>query len=134
MRIAGASSAAAQTLPPQLPGGALTLEQMLEIAEARSEAVAIARAGISRADADRIRARSGLFPTLTLSAGYDRSLASEFEGIFNSTTSTPTCAPFTLNPQAPIDTRVAEMSARSTAAPWGRASSAAAAAPGPPTA
>jgi len=107
--LAGAGSAAAQALPPQLPGGALTLEQVLEIAEARSEAVAIARAGISRADAERIRARSGLFPTLTLSAGYDRSLASEFEGVFSGSTSAPSCAPFTLNPQAPIDARVAEI-------------------------
>jgi len=107
--FAGAASAVAQALPPQLPGGPLTLEQVLEIAEARSEAVAIARAGISRADADRIRARSGLYPTLNLSAGYDRSLASEFENIFNSSTSTPSCAPFTLNSQAPIDARVAEI-------------------------
>jgi outer membrane protein TolC len=107
--LAGAASAAAQALPPQLPGGPLTLEQVLEIAEARSEAVAIARAGIDRADADRIRARSGLLPTLSLSAGYDRSLASEFENIFTSGGSSPTCAPFALNSQAPIDARVAEI-------------------------
>ncbi|HEX5107604.1 MAG TPA: TolC family protein [Vicinamibacterales bacterium] len=106
--LAGASSAAAQALPPQLPGGQLTLEQVLEIAQARSEAVAIARAGIDRADADRIRARSGLLPTLSLSAGYDRSLASEFEGVFSGSSSTP-CAPFTLNPQGSIDARVAEI-------------------------
>ena len=72
-------SASAQTAV-----GPLTLEQVLELAEARSETIAIARAGIRRAEGERVRARSGLFPQLDVLVAYDRSLASEFEGVFDS--------------------------------------------------
>jgi outer membrane protein len=65
------------------PAAVLTLEQVLELAEARSETVAIARAGIRRAEGDEVRARSGLFPQLDVSVSYDRALASEFEGVFD---------------------------------------------------
>jgi hypothetical protein len=92
----------AQQEPTDGPAS-LTLEQALEMAEARSEPVVMARAGIARADADRIRARSNLASTALASASYDRALASEFEGVFGGTT-TPTCAPFALNQQASIDT------------------------------
>jgi outer membrane protein len=102
-----ASPAAAQGQPPALPPGPLTLEQALEVAEGRSEAIAIARAAIRRTDGERVRARSGLFPQLSASASYDRALASEFEGVFDS--SGPACSPFALNPQASIDARVSEI-------------------------
>jgi outer membrane protein TolC len=92
--------------PP--PPGPLTLEQVLELAEARSERVAMARAGVARADAERIQARSGLLPQLSASGSYERALASEFEGVFGGTTG-PVCAPFMLDQMAPIDTRVAEI-------------------------
>ena len=91
--------------PPAAP---LTLEQVLELAEARSERVAMARAGVARADAERIQARSGLLPQLSASGSYERALASEFEGVFGGTTG-PVCAPFMLDQMAPIDTRVAEI-------------------------
>lgn len=61
----------------------LTLEQVLSLAEQRSEAVAAARAVGRRAEGDRIRARSALYPQLSASASYDRALASEFEGLFD---------------------------------------------------
>ena len=64
--------------------GPLTLEQVLELAESRSETIAIARAGIRRAEGEEIRARSGLFPQLNVAVSYDRALASEFEGVFDS--------------------------------------------------
>jgi len=85
----------------------LTLEQVLTLTEPRSEAVAIAQAGIRRAEGELIRARSSGLPQLSASASYDRALASEFEGVFDF--SGPTCPPFTLNPGATIDTRVAEI-------------------------
>src|SRR4051795_7216568 len=69
--------------PPPVPTGALSLEQVLEIAAVRSESIGIAQAGIRRAAGDEVRARSELFPQLTASAGYDRALASEFSGLFN---------------------------------------------------
>jgi outer membrane protein len=66
-----------------LPAGPLTLEQVLDLAEARSESVAIARAAIRRAEAEELRARSGLYPQLSATLNYDRSLASEFDGVFD---------------------------------------------------
>jgi outer membrane protein len=102
-----ATAAVAQTPPPPVPSGPLTLEQVLALAEPRSEAVEIAQAGVRRAEGDQVRARSGLFPQLSATASYDRALASEFEGVFDA--QGPTCAPFSLNPQASIDARVAEI-------------------------
>src|SRR5437868_3293502 len=63
----------------------LTLEQALTLALMRSEGVGIAEAGISRAVAEQLRARSGALPQLNVSASYDRALASEFAGLFTST-------------------------------------------------
>lgn len=81
---AGALQVEAQSTD-DVPAGPLTLEQVLALAEKRSETIAIARAGVQRADGERTRARSGLYPQLSASASYDRALASEFEGIFDST-------------------------------------------------
>jgi outer membrane protein TolC len=107
---AGAAGASAQERreAPPLPSGPMTLEQVLQLAEARSEAIAIARAGVQRAEGDQVRARSGLFPQLSVSASYDRALASEFSDVFGSDTAPP-CPPFALNPSAGLDTRVAEI-------------------------
>ena len=69
--------------PEGVPAGPLTLEQVLALAESRSEAIGISRAGIQRAEGEQVRARSGLFPQLSASASYDRALASEFSGLFN---------------------------------------------------
>ncbi len=45
-----------------VPAGPLTLEQVLALAEARSETIGISRAGVQRAEGEQTRARSGLFP------------------------------------------------------------------------
>ncbi len=68
---------------PSIPAGPLTLDQVLEMAGSRSQRIAIAREGIRRAEGEQVRARSGLLPQLSVSAGYDRTLASEFDGIFD---------------------------------------------------
>ena len=101
---------------PEQPGapairidGPLTLEQVLALAEARSETVGVARSGIERASGEQLRARSGLFPQLTASASYDRALASEFSSVFGSGDGGPSCPPFTLDPGAALDERVAEI-------------------------
>jgi outer membrane protein TolC len=80
--ILGATGVAAGQ-GPAVPAGPLSLEQVLELAEGRSEAVAAARAGVTRTEGERLRARSDLFPQLSVSASYDRALASEFEGVFD---------------------------------------------------
>jgi outer membrane protein TolC len=77
-----ATPALAQVQAPALPTGPLTLAQVLELAEARSESIAVAQLGVQRAEGEQTRARSGRFPQLSLSASYDRSLASEFDDVF----------------------------------------------------
>jgi outer membrane protein TolC len=106
--LALASVAANAQTPKAVPPGPLTLEQVLTLAEPLSEGVAIAQAGVRRAEGEQIRARSGELPQLSLQASYDRALASEFEGVFDFD-SGPGCSPFALNPAAPIDARVAEI-------------------------
>jgi outer membrane protein TolC len=105
---------AAPQAPPAQPEAApavsemLTLDRVLELADMKSEPVAIARAGIARSDADIIRARSGLLPQLSATASYDRALASEFDNLFT-VPSGPSCAPFALDPSASLDVRVSEI-------------------------
>ncbi len=108
--VGGAAAAGAQEPreAPPLPSGPMTLEQVLQLAEARSEALGIARAGVQRAEGEQVRARSGLFPQLSVSGSYDRALASEFSSVFGSDAG-PSCPPFALNPGAPLDARVAEI-------------------------
>lgn len=93
---------------PAVVAAPLTLEQVLALAESRSESIASARAGIRRAEGDALRARSGRLPQLSASASYDRALASEFEGIFDGAGGAP-CDPFAPNPAAPVEARVAEI-------------------------
>jgi outer membrane protein TolC len=69
-----------------VPAGPLTLEQVLALAEARSETIGISRAGVQRAEGEQMRVRSGLFPQVSALVGYDRALASEFSGLFDSQT------------------------------------------------
>ena len=95
--------------PPATPSGPLTLEQVLQLAEVRSESVAIARAGVDRAEGERVRARAGRLPQLNASASYDRALASEFANIFGEGGGAAPCPPFTLDPAASIPDRVAEI-------------------------
>jgi outer membrane protein len=63
--------------------GVLTLQEALMLARARSEQLAIARAGVTRAESGELRARSERLPQLSFSGSYDRALASEFEGLFD---------------------------------------------------
>jgi outer membrane protein TolC len=77
----GAVPSAAAAPAPQTK---LTLADALRIAEERSETVAEARAGETRAEAEKLRAASGALPQINFTGAYDRTLASEFSGIFDS--------------------------------------------------
>ena len=66
-----------------VPSRALTLDAVIDLAEARSEQIAIAQFGVTRAVAGEQRARSERLPQLAGGASYDRTLQSEFEGIFS---------------------------------------------------
>src|SRR5687767_8369492 len=51
--------------------GVLTLQEALMLARARSEQLAIARAGVTRAESGELRARSERLPQLSFSGSYD---------------------------------------------------------------
>jgi outer membrane protein TolC len=67
-----------------VPARALTLDEVIDLAEARSEQIAIAQFGVTRAVAGEQRARSERLPQLAGGASYDRTLRSEFAGLFPS--------------------------------------------------
>jgi outer membrane protein TolC len=85
----------------------LTLDEALRLAEQKSETVAIARAGEVRADADLQRARSQRLPQISATAGYDRTLASEFSAAQDAFA--PACPPLSVDPSQPVADRVAEL-------------------------
>src|SRR3954469_16690999 len=57
----------------------LSLDEALKFAEGRSDAVSIARAGLSRATGNRFIARSQALPQLSGTAGYTKTLKSQFD-------------------------------------------------------
>lgn len=80
------------------------------MASAASEDVAVARAGITRARGEQMRARSQYLPQLYGSASYTRALKSEFEGLSlgddASEQPSAVCGPFDPQPGQPIGDRV----------------------------
>jgi len=102
-------SAERQERGPAQPSGprVLTLDAAIALAQETSEQVTIAQAGVTRAEGEERRVRSEWLPQLSASASYDRALASEFEGVFDA--GGPPCIPFTVDPQAPLVDRVAEI-------------------------
>lgn len=82
LALTGAAQAQSQPAP-SVPPGPLTLEQVLALAEARSEAVGIAQIGVTRTEGDAVRANAAARPQLSAAASYDRSLANEFQGVFD---------------------------------------------------
>ncbi len=96
-------------LAPQAPARRITLDEALELAEAGSETVAAAEAGVRRADGQIALARSLLFPQLLSAFGYQRTLQTQFDGIFDSDATAPPCAGLTVNPDAPVEDRVTEL-------------------------
>jgi outer membrane protein TolC len=91
----------------------LSLDEALDLADAGSETVGIARADVDRARGDRRRARSGYFPQLTGSASYQRALRSQFSvlesGDSTSTEPTRECDRFVAQPGLSVDDRLAAL-------------------------
>lgn len=114
-----ASSVSAQTQPQAqaAAGTQLSLDEALRMAESQSEAVRIARAGQQRAEGQRIQAKSQYFPQVYGSAGYTRTLKSQYSGLSSGAavdTTTPTapappCEDYLLGPDASIADRVAAL-------------------------
>ncbi|MCC6317062.1 MAG: TolC family protein [Gemmatimonadaceae bacterium] len=103
-RLLAAAAAGAVTLLASGAGAqsgrALSLEEALRLAESQSEAVRIAQAGVRRADGQLMQARSQYLPQLNGSAGYSRTLATQFS-VFQTD---PPVVPPTAPPVPPMDT------------------------------
>jgi outer membrane protein len=80
--LACASSGPAEAQTPEVRAP-LTLAAALEIAESKSEPVALAQTALVRNEGDLVRAKSGRRPQLSGTFTYDRSLANEFQGVFD---------------------------------------------------
>jgi len=63
------------------PGRPLSLEQAMESAIPASEALELAKAAVFRARGEQYRANADRYPQLSASLGYNRLLASQFEGL-----------------------------------------------------
>jgi len=98
-------AAAQQPAAPRATPGSpvrLSLDEALRIAQAQSQAVDIARAGVTRATGQRGQAYSQYLPQLNATGGYTKTLKSQFAGFASgaSSDSTPTptsqslCTPF----------------------------------------
>ncbi|HWB29288.1 MAG TPA: TolC family protein [Vicinamibacterales bacterium] len=107
LRIAAALLLAAGVTTTAAAQTPLTLADALRLATDHSEAVAIARAAESHAEADTTRAASEKLPQVNASASYSRTLASEFSRALDDTG--PVCAPFAPDPSKPLADRVAEI-------------------------
>jgi outer membrane protein TolC len=110
-----AAAGLAAQVPAQAAGRPLSLEEAVRLALPASEAVGIARAGVDRARGQQAQARSELFPQLTGSASYTRTLRSQFSALAGSdstdtsadTTTAPTsCRHFVADPTRPVGERI----------------------------
>ena len=86
----------------------LSLDDALSSAEAKSPDLAIARAGVTRAEGQRDKARSQFLPQIFGSAGYTRTLKSQFQGLSFGSDSAgpPACSTFTPDPAGTVDSRL----------------------------
>ena len=112
--LAAMPAAAQQPPASRVTAGAqvrLSLDDALRIAQTQSQTIEVARAGVTRATGQRVQARSQYLPQLNGTAGYTKTLKSQFSGFASGggtdTTATPTtqslCTPFvpsTASPEA----------------------------------
>lgn len=71
----------------------LSLEEALRLAERQSEAVQIARAGVTRATGAHYQARSQYLPQINATGAYTRTLRSQFSGVSLGSAATDTANP-----------------------------------------
>lgn len=119
--VALSSRANAQAIPQPAPAGipaatqsaasavSLSLDEAVNMAESKSEAVQIARAGLQRSEGQRLQARSQLFPQIFGTGGYTRTLKSQFQGISGDAAEPDTTGP--RPPAPPCDAYLRDASA-----------------------
>ena len=93
---------------PDTGARAVSLEDALRLAQSKSEAVRVARAGADRARGNQIQARSALLPQLYGSLGYQKTLKSQFSALANSAPvdNRPVCQAFTPQSGGTTDARL----------------------------
>jgi outer membrane protein len=109
LAVAPASAQEGESRPV---GRALELDEALRLATAGSEEIAIASAGVIRAEGDLQRAAAAKLPQLDGSASYSRTLASQFQdlGGGGGPPPPPQCeGAFAPNPSAPVEERIAAL-------------------------
>ena len=105
-------------------GVALSLDDALRMSESQSEPVRIARAGLQRAEGQHMQARSQYFPQVFGSAGYTRTLKSQYSGLSSGAAAdttkpsppAPPCEDYLLGSDASIADRVAALETASRCA------------------
>ena len=108
-------SGAQQSVPGPVQSIALSLDDAIRVAARESEALQIARAGITRSSGQLKQARSGYLPQLNSSLAYTRTLRSQFSALAGgSDTSTKPSVPkpqAVCAPQIPANATAAERAA-----------------------
>jgi outer membrane protein len=87
---AGLARAQRAQSAPQSAQISLSLDDALRLAQAASQPVEIARAGITRASGGKYQARSQYLPQLNATGAYNRTLKSQFSGLASSSSSSTT--------------------------------------------
>jgi outer membrane protein len=118
LTVPAASPARAQTPPPPsriavtAAPRRLALDEAIRLAEAQSEALAIAQAGVLRARGQHLQARSQMLPQLNAVGSYARTLKSQFEVFADAgQTAGPPPPPPVCAPQIPENATDAERNA-----------------------
>ncbi len=78
LAICAARGSAQQPTTPATTPVRLSLDDALHLAQAQSQAIEIARSGVTRASGQKAQARSQYLPQLSASVGYTKTLASQF--------------------------------------------------------
>lgn len=89
----------------------LSLDEALRMAESRSEGIAVARAGLTRAAGSTLISRSQGLPQLIGTAGYTKTLKSQFEVFANAPVPDPNAPKSLCTPEIPANATQAERDA-----------------------
>jgi outer membrane protein TolC len=94
----------------------LSLDDAIRMAEGRSEGIAVARAGLTRASGNRMISRSAGLPQLNGTAGYTKTLKSQFDIFANAPAPDPSAPKALCTPEIPANATAAERQAALDAA------------------
>jgi len=112
-RTAGAQQAFLRdsTAPRAIGGRPLSLDEALRLADRESEALQVARAGVSRAEGQQRQALSQYLPQVGTNLGYNRTLKSQFEALAGGPPAPPATTQSLCTPPIPAGATDAERAA-----------------------